>query len=49
MARFLKIKFLITLKLNFNGVNSKNKFQNLVISKSGKSYNKMVTLEVIKF
>ena len=41
MARFLKTKFLIALKLNFNGVNLK-KNQIIVISKSGKSHNKIV-------
>ena len=36
MALFLEFKFLIALKLNFNGDQFINKYQNLVISKSGK-------------
>ena len=36
MAQFLKSKFIIVFKLNFNGgFNFINKYQNLVISKSG--------------
>ena len=35
-SRFFKFKFLIALKINFNGVNFINKCQNLVISKSRK-------------
>ena len=36
MAQFLKSKFIIVFKLNFNGgFNFISKFQNLVISKSG--------------
>ena len=37
MARFVKLKFLIALKLNFNGADFMNKYQNVVISKSGKN------------
>ena len=40
MAWF-KFKLLITLKLNFNGGQFKNKCQKLVISKNGKIINKL--------
>ena len=43
MARFFKFKFLITLKLNFNGG------LHLVITKSGKTHAKIVKLEVKNF
>ena len=37
MAPFSEFKFLFALKFNFNGDNFINKYQNLVISKSGKT------------
>ena len=49
MAWFLKFKCLYALKLNFNGGQFKKKHQNLVISKSGKSHNKIVKFEVDNF
>ena len=36
MAWLLKFKFVIPLKLNFNGGNFINKYQNLIISKKWK-------------
>ena len=38
MAHFLSFKFTIAIKLNLMGVNFILKYQNLVISKSGKRY-----------
>ena len=42
MARFSKFKYLFALKLNFNGDQFHKKYQNMVISRSGKSHNKIV-------
>ena len=38
MAQFLKFKFLIAFKLNFNMGQFFNKYQNMVISKSEKKF-----------
>ena len=46
MAKFLKITFLIAIKLNFIGVIFINKYQNLIISKSGKKSFKIVKFDV---
>ena len=49
MVQFLKFKFLIALKWNFNGGQFYEyvcKYQNLVISKSEKSHIKNVKFEV---
>ena len=47
MAQFLKFKLILTFKLIFMGVNFVKKYKNLVISKSGKSQNKVVVAEEI--
>ena len=49
MSGFFKFKILITLKLNFNGVNLINKYPKLVIPKSEKSHTKIVMLEAENF
>ena len=46
MVRFFKFKFLLTLKLSFIGRQFIKKYQNLVISKRGKSHTKIVKLQV---
>ena len=43
---FLKLEFLMALKLKLNGVKFMKKYQNLFISKSGKSHIKIVKFEV---
>ena len=48
-ALLSKFKFLFALKFNCLKVNFIHKYQNLVISKSGKSHNKIVNLEVENF
>ena len=46
MSLFLKLKCLFEFKLNLNGVNFNNKYQNLFISKSGKSHYNIVNFEI---
>ena len=46
MARFLKFRFLIALKLHFNGVHFIKNIKIWLIEKIGKSHNKIVKFEV---